>query len=85
MHKGYLSLPADWLSKNRNFKLSIPIAPRLIASHPFTNQNTFSVARGPVVYCAEDYDNDWVKDHFKVRDNLSFSVNSLCRPLTHPF
>ena len=67
LNKGYLSLPADWLSKNPKFKLSVPIAPRLIASHPFTNQNTLSVARGPVVYCAEDYDNDWVEDHFKVR------------------
>jgi uncharacterized protein len=39
--------------------------PRLITPHPFTNQPVAAVARGPIVYCVEDADNDWVTDHFK--------------------
>lgn len=31
-----------------------------------TYQNTLSLARGPIVYCVEDFDNAWVEDHFKV-------------------
>ena len=63
---GYLTLPAEWLSSNPSFAVTIPLEPRLISSHPFANQNTVSLARGPVVYCVEDFNNDWVKDHFKV-------------------
>lgn len=48
------------------FKLSSStFAPRLLRQHPFTNQNTVTVARGPLIYCAEDVDNGWVDDHFK--------------------
>lgn len=39
-----------------------------------TNQNTLSLARGPIVYCVEDYDNPWVDDHFKVR-SVSFGLD----------
>lgn len=39
--------------------------PRLISPHPFTNQESLTAARGPIVYCVEDMDNPWVKDHFK--------------------
>lgn len=63
---GYVELTSEWLQSNPGFTLSISIKPRLIASHPLTNQNTLSVARGPVIYCVEDVDNAWVKDHFKV-------------------
>jgi uncharacterized protein len=40
-------------------------APRLLRQHPSANQNTVTVARGPLIYCAEDVDNEWVDDHFK--------------------
>ncbi|KIW95459.1 uncharacterized protein Z519_04043 [Cladophialophora bantiana CBS 173.52] len=63
--KGYLILPATWLSVNRSFTLDIDISPRLVAPHPFTNQDTLAVVRGPIVYCVEDVDNPWVLDHFK--------------------
>ena len=63
---GYLSLSPDWLAKNPVFKLTIPLIPRLISPHPYTNQNTISIARGPIIYCVEDFDNSWVQDHFKV-------------------
>lgn len=42
----------------------IDLRPRLIAPHPLTNQNTLTIARGPLVYCVEDVDNTWVTDHF---------------------
>lgn len=63
--KGYITLPASYLSTNPKFRLSLPLKPRLIKPHPLTNQSIAAVARGPIVYCVEDADNDWVKDHFK--------------------
>jgi uncharacterized protein len=63
--KGYLALPAEWLKENPNFKLDIPLKSRFISPHPYTNQDIIALARGPVVYCLEDIDNPWVKDHFK--------------------
>lgn len=63
---GYIKLTSAWLASNPSFTLCINLEPRLIASHPLTNEKTVSVARGPVVYCVEDVDNDWVQDHFKV-------------------
>jgi DUF1680 family protein len=47
------------------FELDIPLQPRYVSPHPFTNQDTIALARGPVVYCLEDVDNTWVNDHFK--------------------
>ncbi|KAB8297307.1 hypothetical protein EYC80_002660 [Monilinia laxa] len=54
-----------------NFQLHIPLEPRYISPHPYTNQNIVALARGPIVYCAEDHDNPWVNDHFK---SLVFST-----------
>ncbi|KAF1845869.1 glycoside hydrolase family 127 protein [Cucurbitaria berberidis CBS 394.84] len=65
VEKGYVSIPASWLAKNPSFELSIPMTPRLMKQHPLTNQDTISVARGPIVYCVEDVDNPWVTDHFR--------------------
>lgn len=65
LEKGYLILPADWVSTNPRFTLDIDVSPRFIAPHPYTNQDTVALARGPIVYCVEDVDNTWVKDHFK--------------------
>ncbi|WPH03996.1 glycoside hydrolase family 127 protein [Acrodontium crateriforme] len=65
-HKGYLKIPSAWLRNNNTFTISIPLEARLVTPHPFTNQNVIAIARGPVIYCAEDVDNTWVKDHFKV-------------------
>lgn len=65
LEKGYLILPADWVSSNQHFTLDIDISPRFIAPHPYTNQDTVALARGPIVYCVEDVDNTWVTDHFK--------------------
>jgi hypothetical protein len=52
---------------------------RLLSHHPFTNQNTITVARGPLIYCAEDVDNKWVDDHFKsvlISRNAKFEVGT---------
>lgn len=37
----------------------------MISPHPYTNQDIVALARGPIVYCVEDFDNPWVDDHFK--------------------
>lgn len=47
------------------FTITFDLKPRLIAPHPLTNQQTLTIARGPIVYCVEDVDNTWVMDHFR--------------------
>ncbi|KAH6681843.1 hypothetical protein B0J14DRAFT_224407 [Halenospora varia] len=65
LEKGYLTLTPDWLKTNPKFQLNIPLLPRFISPHPYTNQDIAALARGPIVYCVEDVDNPWVDDHFK--------------------
>ena len=65
VEKGYLTLPADWLKHNTKFELNIPLKPRFVSPHPYTNQDIIALARGPLIYCVEDFDNAWVDDHFK--------------------
>ncbi|AEO64925.1 uncharacterized protein THITE_2048089 [Thermothielavioides terrestris NRRL 8126] len=66
LSKGYLSLPASYTAANPTFTLSIHgLSPRLIAPHPYTNQHTLTLARGPVIYCVEDADNPWEANHFR--------------------
>jgi DUF1680 family protein len=65
LEKGYLTLSSSWLESNPKFQLEIPLKPRFIAPHPYTNQDIVALARGPLVYCVEDFDNTWVNDHFK--------------------
>lgn len=62
---GYLTLSPEWLKANPSFELDIPLQPRYISPHPYTNQDIIALARGPLVYCLEDVDNPWVNDHFK--------------------
>lgn len=66
LHKGYLTLSPTYLAENPTFQLSVPFIPRTISPHPYTHQNVISIARGPLIYCVEDFDNPWVDDHFKV-------------------
>lgn len=33
--------------------------------HPYSNQDIVAVRRGPIIYCVEDVDNPWVKNHFR--------------------
>jgi DUF1680 family protein len=65
LDKGYLTLSPEWLKKNPTFQLNIPLKPRFVAPHPYTNQDIVALARGPLIYCVEDFDNPWVEDHFK--------------------
>lgn len=65
MEKGYLHLDTAYLRSNPSFRLTIPIVPRILRPHPFTNQRIAVLARGPLIYCIEDVDHPWVTDHFK--------------------
>ncbi|CAG7563395.1 unnamed protein product [Fusarium equiseti] len=66
LQKGYLTLNPSYVTKNREFSLTIAnFTPRYIAPHPYTNQRTLTLARGPLVYCMEDADNTWEDNHFK--------------------
>ncbi|KAM5344552.1 hypothetical protein ACJ41O_013087 [Fusarium nematophilum] len=64
--KGYITLNPEYVSSNPSFTLEIGnFEPRYISPHPHTNQNTLTLSRGPIIYCAEDVDNPWETDHFK--------------------
>ncbi|KAJ9156686.1 Non-reducing end beta-L-arabinofuranosidase [Pleurostoma richardsiae] len=66
VEKGYLVLDPAYTAANPSFSLVVGgFKPRYIAPHPYTNQRTLTLARGPFVYCVEDYDNPWEKDHFR--------------------
>lgn len=65
VEKGYLIVPPAYIKSHSTFTLTIPLTPRLITLHPDTNQDTLTLARGPIIYCVEDFDNPWVTDHFK--------------------
>ncbi|KAI1808200.1 glycoside hydrolase family 127 protein [Daldinia bambusicola] len=66
VEKGYLVLPAAYTSANRAFSIQIDgFEPRFIAPHPYANQSTLTLARGPLIYCVEDVDNAWEQDHFR--------------------
>lgn len=66
VENGYLVLDASYVLANPNFSLDIKgFEPRYVSPHPHTNQRTLALARGPIVYCAEDVDNDWETNHFK--------------------
>ncbi|KAJ4993602.1 Non-reducing end beta-L-arabinofuranosidase [Stagonosporopsis vannaccii] len=64
--KGYLTLPPAYTAAHSSFSLQIGgFAPRWLQPHPYTNQNVVFLARGPVVYCAEDAQNEWETNHFR--------------------
>jgi DUF1680 family protein len=64
--KGYLTLPPTYTTTNPSFTLSIlGFTPRYLEPHPYTNQPTVFLARGPIIYCAEDASNPWETNHFK--------------------
>ncbi|CAO1633467.1 unnamed protein product [Parajaminaea phylloscopi] len=45
--------------------MRMPLKPRLAHSHPYTTQDTVTLMYGPLVYCLEDEDNKWERNHFK--------------------
>ncbi|EFQ29019.1 uncharacterized protein GLRG_04163 [Colletotrichum graminicola M1.001] len=66
LERGYLHLSPAYTAANAAFTLDVDgFAPRYVAPHPYTNQRTLSLARGPVVYCVEDADHPWERNHFK--------------------
>lgn len=72
---GYLLLPSSYTAQHKQFTIDIKgFEPRYISPHPYTNQNTLTLARGPIVYCVEDADNEWESDHFR---NIVVSEDSL--------
>lgn len=59
-------LPPSYVESNTTFSVEIHnFKPRFLAPHPYTNQRTLTLARGPIIYCVEDVDNAWEHNHFK--------------------
>jgi uncharacterized protein len=66
VENGYLLIPTSYTSQTSSFSITIGgFQPRFISPHPYTNQNTLAIARGPIVYCVEDVDNPKESNHFK--------------------
>lgn len=66
LEKGYLKLPPQYLNSNPKFTLTISgFDPRWVTPHPYTSTNTVFLARGPIIYCAEDAHNPCETNHFK--------------------
>ncbi|GAP83281.1 putative DUF1680 domain protein [Rosellinia necatrix] len=66
VENGYLVLPPSYTSDHRAFTLQVHgFEPRYLSPHPYTNQRTLTLARGPLIYCVEDVDNPWEQDHFR--------------------
>ncbi|RSL70524.1 hypothetical protein CEP54_001666 [Fusarium duplospermum] len=66
VEKGYIYLDSAYVSENPSFSLQVlGFEPRYLSPHPYTNQRTLTLARGPIVYCVEDTDNPWETNHFK--------------------
>ena len=62
---GFLTFNAGHCARATS-TMDLPI--RLLASHPLTGQDTLTVSRGPIVYVAEDLDNDAIESshpHFE--------------------
>lgn len=77
LEKGYLILPASYTSQTPSFSLDIGgFRPRFLSPHPYTNQNTLALARGPIVYCVEDHDNPQESNHFR---DVTMSADALVR------
>ncbi|KAH8803517.1 hypothetical protein F5884DRAFT_904044 [Xylogone sp. PMI_703] len=66
VENGYLILKPDYTAANMSFSLNVHgFEPRWISPHSYAHQNTLTLARGPIIYCAEDADNTWETNHFK--------------------
>ncbi|KAF9690940.1 hypothetical protein EKO04_011193 [Ascochyta lentis] len=66
IEQGYLTLSPEYVAANPKFSLKISgFEARWKEPHPYTKQNTVFLARGPVVYCAEDAHNPRETDHFR--------------------
>lgn len=64
LSSGFLKLDAAYVAAHPNIRMNCKMEPRLIKPSTLTGQNVVAVARGPLIYCVEDFDNDWVTDHF---------------------
>jgi len=54
--------------------MDLPV--RLLSSHPLTGQDTLTVTRGPIVYVAEDTDNDHIEATHPHFENLAIAENA---------
>jgi len=64
--KGYIVIPSSYTAQHTDFVVNFDgFTPRQVFPHPYTNQHVVALARGPVVYCVEDVDNAWEKNHFR--------------------
>ncbi|GAW13023.1 hypothetical protein ANO14919_023990 [Xylariales sp. No.14919] len=74
IENGYLVLPPSYTSDNRAFTIQVlGFEPRYLSPHPYTNQHTLTLARGPLIYCVEDVDNPWEQNHFR---NVGLSIGT---------
>ncbi|MFA5729340.1 MAG: glycoside hydrolase family 127 protein, partial [Candidatus Neomarinimicrobiota bacterium] len=63
LKKSYVEITREW-SQGDKIELRLPIAVRKVVSHPNVDDNLDKIAFecGPIVYCAEEIDNDRLAD-----------------------
>ncbi|KAK4939470.1 hypothetical protein LTR10_020276 [Elasticomyces elasticus] len=54
---GYLQIPP---TASADLKLTFSVAPRIIYANPLTGKDEMCLARGPLIYCIEDVDNQGI-------------------------
>lgn len=79
--KGYVYLDSNWTRNTPTFSIALEAKTRFISPHPYCNQHTATVAKGPIIYCVEDVDNAWVTDHFKtlILDHTKVEISEVER------
>ena len=70
LERGYARIERTWQPGDQ-VQLSLPMPVRRVASHPNLedNQGRVAIERGPIVYCAEEIDNQGGMDDYHLPDN----------------
>lgn len=78
IEKGYINIYRKW-TKGDVIKIELPMKPQRVMSHPdvVQNRNCMAVTCGPLVYCAEEIDNQTYWDQLGISLSGKFSSGPL--------
>jgi len=83
MNKGFAVITRKW-GKGDRVRLDLPMPVRFVKCHPEVKNNIGHVAvtRGPLVYCAEETDNDGRVQRLFLPENVIKQKNTRVKPFT---
>lgn len=72
---GYVLISKEW-EKGDNLELTLPMSVRKVITNPIvkTNNNLVAFEYGPVIFCAEDADNNSRTDRIVIPDKMGMTV-----------